>query len=518
MYLHALRAERAGKEFPMFESAVLGRSYPAKEYDEMEKSLRMKLFTAQRESLARKLPVLVLIAGVDGTGRGAVANMLSEWMDAKSIRNHVFWMQTDEERCRPAAWKYWTKLPGQGEWGVFTGGWYGGPIRQFCCGGMEEERFNILMHRWARLEQALAASGTIIVKLWLHLSKKAHKERRKERLNHQEVHHFTPYDKKSAKDYDSLIAAAAKAITLTDRVEAPWTIIDAYDANFRNASVARTIITAIENALAEKAAQEDAQAPLPIVENEGQISALDAIDLSQTCERGAYRKELAQLQADIYELTYKAYKKGISSTLLFEGWDAAGKGGAIRRLTAGVDARITRVIPISAPTDEELAHHYLWRFWRHVPRAGFVTVYDRSWYGRVLVERVEKLAPPAAWKRAYAEINDFEEQLQENNNVVLKYWLHISPEEQLRRFKEREEIPWKNYKITPDDWRNRERWDDYAAAADEMFVRTSTEYAPWHIIPAEDKKYARLEVLRIYKQALMAALDEKKKEGAKKKG
>jgi len=173
----------------------------------------------------------------------------------------------------------------------------------------------------------------------------------------------------------------------------------------------------------------------------GQISALDTIDLSRTCERGVYKKELAELQSELYDLTYKAYKKGISSTILFEGWDAAGKGGAIRRLTAGIDARITRVIPVSAPTDEELAHNYLWRFWRHIPRAGFVTIYDRSWYGRVLVERVEKLTQPEDWKRAYAELNDFEEQLQEHNNILLKFWLHISPDEQLRRFKEREEIP-----------------------------------------------------------------------------
>lgn len=502
----------------MFESAVLGRSYPAKEYKDMEQDLRIKLFNAQRASLEHKLPVLVLIAGVDGTGRGAVANLLSEWMDAKSIRNHVFWLPTDEERCRPAAWKYWTKLPGYGEWGVFIGGWYGAAIRQLCCGDMQEDRFNVLMRRWARLEEELAASGTVIIKLWLHLSKKAHKDRLNERLKHQEVHHFTPYDKKSAKNYDGLVKAAAKAITLTDRVDAPWTIIDAYDPHFRNASVARAIISAIENAIAVKAAREDVSVPLPAAETEGEIATLDAIDLSPKCERDAYKKELEQLQADIYDLTYKAYKKGISSTILFEGWDAAGKGGAIRRLTGGVDARITRVIPISAPTDEELAHHYLWRFWRHVPRAGFVTIYDRSWYGRVLVERVEKLASPLAWKRAYAEINDFEEQLQEKNNIVLKYWLHISPEEQLRRFKEREDTPWKNYKITQDDWRNREKWKEYAVAADEMFARTSTEYAPWHIIPAEDKKYARLEVLRIYKKALITALDRKKKDASEKKG
>ena len=496
----------------MFESAALGRSYPAKEYAALENDLRMKLFKAQGTCIEHKLPVLITIAGVDGSGRGAVANMLSEWMDAKTIRNHVFWMQTDEERTRPEAWQFWNKLPAGGEIGVFLGGWYGGTIRRFCCGDIGEREFNASMERWRRLEHKLASSGTVIVKLWLHLGKKVQKARLKDRLKHQEIHHFTPYDKKSAENYDGLVSAAAKAITLTDRVDAPWTVIDAYDGNFRNASVARAIIAAVEAAVAVKRQNAVPVVPTKASEEEiGQISALDASDLSRTCERGVYKKELAELQSELYDLTYKAYKKGISSTILFEGWDAAGKGGAIRRLTAGIDARITRVIPVSAPTDEELAHNYLWRFWRHIPRAGFVTIYDRSWYGRVLVERVEKLTQPEDWKRAYAELNDFEEQLQEHNNILLKFWLHISPDEQLRRFKEREEIPWKNYKITPDDWRNREKWPAYVEAADEMFLRTSTEYAPWHIIPAEDKKCARLDVIRIYRDALRKALEQKKK-------
>ncbi len=496
----------------MFESAALGRSYPAKEYAALENDLRMKLFKAQGTCIEHKLPVLITIAGVDGSGRGAVANMLSEWMDAKTIRNHVFWMQTDEERTRPEAWQFWNKLPAGGEIGVFLGGWYGGTIRRFCCGDIGEREFNASMERWRRLEHTLASSRTVIVKLWLHLGKKVQKARLKDRLKHQEIHHFTPYDKKSAENYDGLVSAAAKAITLTDRVDAPWTVIDAYDGNFRNASVARAIIAAVEAAVAVKRQNAVPVAPTKASEEEiGQISALDAIDLSRTCERGVYKKELAELQSELYDLTYKAYKKGISSTILFEGWDAAGKGGAIRRLTAGIDARITRVIPVSAPTDEELAHNYLWRFWRHIPRAGFVTIYDRSWYGRVLVERVEKLTQPEDWKRAYAELNDFEEQLQEHNNILLKFWLHISPDEQLRRFKEREEIPWKNYKITPDDWRNREKWPAYVEAADERFLRTSTEYAPWHIIPAEDKKCARLDVIRIYRDALRKALEQKKK-------
>lgn len=508
----------------MFENVALGRHCSDKEYAELAPQLRMRLFEAQRQCKEHGIPLLITIAGIDGSGRGGVVNLLSEWMDSKFVRNHVFWMETDEERERPVDWRYWRCLPAEGSAGVFVGGWYDPALRMLCCGELKEHEFNAHMHHWRGLEASLADSGMALVKIWLHLDKKTHDRRLKKRLEQKDIHHFTPYDKKTAENYDGLVSAASKAITLTDRADAPWTIVDASDANYRNLSVVRAVISAVERAvaakdarqtrvLAERAAEEGAAAE-PVA-REGMISTLDAIDLSVTANHDMYKKELAALQLELRDLTFQTYKKGISSTLLFEGWDAAGKGGAIRRLLAGVDARIAQVIPISAPTDEERTHHYLWRFWRHIPRAGFVTVYDRSWYGRVLVERVEKLTPREDWSRAYAEINLFEAQLMARNNILLKFWLHISPDEQLRRFKEREKVPWKQYKITAEDWRNREKWPAYVRAADEMFLRTSTEYAPWRIIAAEDKKFARLSVLRAYRDALRAALQRAKEEGKK---
>ena len=424
--------------------------------------------------------------------------------DVFGIRNHTFWLETDEEKKRPEAWRYWRALPGKGEMAVFFGGWYSEPVRKFCCGGLDENDFNRRMQRWARLERALAASGTLIVKFWLHIGKKAHKERLVQRLKHKGHRSFTPYDKKSEENYDALVSAAAKAITITDRAYAPWTLIDAFDANFRNVAVTRALTAALSSAVAaRKTLVQDAPVVTTQVCPEGSggperddaaaFSALDAVDLGNAREHSEYKKKLAALQEDIYALTYKAWKHGISSTLVFEGWDAAGKGGAIRRLTAGMDARIVRVIPISAPTDEELAHHYLWRFWRHVPMAGFVTVYDRSWYGRVLVERVEGLTPSADWKRAYAEINDFEAQLREPHNIVVKYWLHISREEQLRA----KWLRHKQYKITGQDWRNRENSRLLHGGAEEMFARTSAGEAPWHIVPAEVKICPSLDVLHL---------------------
>ncbi len=562
----------------MFDTVVLGRSCPKKEYETYAPHMRMKLFQAQRICRDRKIPLLIIISGVDGAGRGAVMNLLSEWMDGKFLHNFVFWQPTDDERERPLEWRFWRCLPGKGETSVFFDGWYGSTMRQHCCGELDAKEFLSRMYEFKGLEESLALSGMAIVKIWLHLDRKTHDKRLKNRLEHKTLRHFTPYDKKTSGNYDALVAAASQGITLTDRNYAPWTIIDAADANFRNLAVAKAIVDTVNRVLpiqkareaglkiAAKAEEKLEQASLSFASPEAHqvgeaadatavqdqkdpkkgkdqkdgfdnahaadtayvptqtgtgmqpierrgflatvpLTTLEAIDLSPTIAQDEYKKELKKLQEELQDLTYQAYKNHISSTLIFEGMDAAGKGGTIRRLLAGVDARISRVIPISSPSDEELAHHYLWRFWRHIPRSGFVTIYDRSWYGRVLVERVEELTPRRDWSRAYEEINHFEHQLTKNNNILLKFWLHISSEEELRRFKERENTPWKRYKITPEDWRNREKWDQYLVAADEMFLRTSTAYAPWHILSAEDKKYARVTALKIWRDALVRALE-----------
>jgi len=233
---------------------------------------------------------------------------------------------------------------------------------------------------------------------------------------------------------------------------------------------------------------------------------LAEVDLAKDLERPEYKAELAKYQDRLHKLTRKAEENGISSLLVFEGWDAAGKGGVIRRITQAMAVRNFRIVPFGAPTDEERAHHYLWRFWRHLPQAGRMLIYDRSWYGRVLVERVEGFASEAEWQRAYSEINDFEDLLVEHGIVLLKFWLHIDPQEQLARFKAREQTPYKKYKITDEDYRNREKWEDYAIAINDMVALTSTRQAPWHLVPANSKRYARVDVLKTVCSALKKAL------------
>ena len=286
-------------------------------------------------------------------------------------------------------------------------------------------------------------------------------------------------------------------------------MVEAQDRRYRDLTIGKTLLHAIRSRLSETIPEEPPSTlgtvDLPDVAS-AQITLLDQLDMTQSLERDDYRAELNRLQQEINELAWQAYKHKRTTVVVFEGVDAGGKGGAIRRIPSAIDARLYRSISVAAPTDEEKAHHYLWRFWRHIPRAGYLCFYDRSWYGRVLVERVEGFAKDAEWQRAYAEINQFEEQLVESGVILLKFWLQVSQEEQLRRFEERESVPYKRYKITDEDWRNREKWPQYKVAINEMVARTSTESATWTLVEGDDKQFARVKVLRTLCDGLKAGL------------
>lgn len=482
----------------MFELVEMEKTLPKDDYDKRISDLRQRLFFAQLETKKLNIPIIILIAGVDGAGRGEIINLISEFLDTRYIKTHTFWGETDEVRERPPFWRYWMALPSAGNISVLFGGWYENPIFDLAFGKIDDDQFERRMQRRVRFERTLFNNGAYLVKFWLHLSKKGQKKKVKRIFLEydKDVAHFR-VNKKNVKHYKEIVTAAGKAIRLTERIEAPWVLIDAYDWRYRNISVVETLVNLFENAIKRKK---------ELIKNGKEIisgsisynypSILDNIDLTLKIDKEDYEGKLQKLQLKLWGLTWKANQQKISTIVVFEGWDAAGKGGCIRRITKGIDSRLYQVIQVSAPTDEEKAHHYLWRFWRHVPRFGFVTIYDRSWYGRVLVERVENFATSEEWGRAYSEINDFEEQLTQHGRIVIfKFWLHISKDEQLKRFKERESNPLKQYKISEEDWRNREKWDIYKDAVDDMVAKTSTDIAPWHIIPAEDKYYARIKVL-----------------------
>jgi polyphosphate:AMP phosphotransferase len=394
--------------------------------------------------------------------------------------------------------------------GILFGSWYSQPIVQRVLRHIKGGRFDALLDRVAFFEKMLVDDGALMIKLWLHLSKKAQRKRLIQLEEDPKTRwRVLPTDWEYYQLYSKFITVSERAIRHTDAGYAPWHLIDAGDRRYRDLTAGRIILDAIKQRLtapvAAKAPASPAALP-PAATEKGQLTILKHVDLSQRLSEKEYDQRLEKYQGRLTKLAWAAYRKKVSTVAVFEGWDAAGKGGAIRRITAAIDPRLYRVVPIAAPTDEERARHYLWRFWRHLPRSGMTTVYDRSWYGRVLVERVEGFATEDEWKRAYLEINDFEEQLTESGIVVCKFWLHISKDEQLRRFKERQKIAFKQYKITDEDWRNREKWGAYETAVNDMVTHTSTTFAPWTLVAGNDKKVARVQVLKTVCDALEKAL------------
>ena len=478
----------------MFETAELGRTLDKATYDKKVPKLRTELLALQERAREARLPVFVLINGVDGAGKGETVNLLHEWMDPRFLTTCAFGAPTDEERARPEWWRYWRALAPKGRVGIYFGNWYTDPIVERALRKIGNDRFETALARIKSVERALVDDGALLVKLWFHLSKKAQKRVYRElRSSKRTRWRVTEQDLKNQKSYDRFRDISERALRETSTGFAPWTIIEAEDARYRNLAVGETLAAAIRERLDKKPSPRPSEEQRPPPTDGRTI--LDTVDNSQKVTDKRYDKQLGELQGRLHGAFERLKEQGRSAIAVFEGWDAAGKGGAIRRITSALDARYYRIIPIAAPTDEERAQHYLWRFWRHLPGAGKVTIYDRSWYGRVLVERVEGFASEDEWQRAYNEINEFEEQLGEHGTVIAKLWLHIDPREQLKRFHEREKTSFKKFKITQEDYRNRGKASHYVHAVHDMVERTSTDVAPWHLVAANDKRFARLDVL-----------------------
>lgn len=529
----------------MFQTAELGQKVAKEDFDRISQDLRTELLTLQNDLRKCDFPVILVFAGVDGGGKSETVNLLNEWMDPRWIVTRAYSQPSDEESERPFYWRFWRDLPPKGQIGLFLSSWYSNPINSYLAKKISQAEFDSQLDRILSFEKTLADDGALILKFWLHLSKSAQKRRlkslEKDALQSWRV---CKQDWKNWKNYDSFIGAAERALGKTSTGHAPWEIVEGEDARFRGLTVLTKVRDAIQKHMADRtakrkfaaeqkaAAQAKREAELAEVRGkvktlkkkaeeasgkgkgktkaakveqtvaltaQGKVqpkTVLSALDMNAKYEKKEYGLALKKARADLALLFREAKARGISTLLVFEGWDAAGKGGAIRRLTASLDARDYRVTPIAAPTDEERAQHYLWRFWRHIPRAGRLTVFDRSWYGRVLVERIEGFARDEEWQRAFSEINDFEEQITQHGTVLVKFWVHITKEEQYRRFKERETIAYKKWKLTDEDWRNRAQWEQYETAVNEMVERTSTRTAPWVLVEGNDKGYARVKIIQ----------------------
>ena len=508
----------------MFRTAELGRKVVKSEYHEQVPVLRSELVEIQqRLRREAEFPVILVFAGVDGAGKSETINLLNEWMDPRWLITRAYGAPSDEMAERPEYWRYWRDLPPKGHIGLFLSCWYSRPVLDRVYERTSEAEFDEALDHVIAFERALAEDGALIVKFWMHLGKDAQKRRLKAlekdpltrwRVSETDWQHWHMYDR--------FIAAAERVIMRTSTGRARWHLIEGEDKRYRGLTAGARLHREIAKHFDEFAALKTALSDLhekraaePAVRSGGggtvvplpRTTVLHSLDMSQSMDKKRYGELLEKYRGDLNQSVRRAKELGISTALVFEGWDAAGKGGAIRRLVAGLDARDCQVIAIGAPSDEERAQHYLWRFWRHLPRAGRVIVFDRSWYGRVLVERVEGLAVEPQWRRAYLEINDFEDQLIRHGMVLCKFWLHITKDEQLARFREREQVDYKRWKLTDEDWRNRERWDDYEAAVNDMVERTSTLQAPWTLVEANDKRFARIKVLKTACRALQAGID-----------
>ncbi len=489
-----LCSRSAGYTSFMFESAELAPAVDDATYEKKVPALREALLSAQAAVLQRKeFPVIVLISGFEAAGKGDTLRVIHQWMDPRYVRASAF----DDPNCieveHPGMWRFWRALPRAGTTGVLLGAWYREAIYGRVYRGEKRAQLEQRIQAIARFEQMLADEGALVVKLWLHLSKSQQRAKLEELDSNKRTRwRVKPSDWRNHEHYSEFRAVDEEILRKTNTGDAPWIIVGSDDANYRRLTVGHALLDAMRARLAKP---EDRRVKKPPVVRGAGTKLFRELDMKASLEKRDYEKRLAQAQGEIAIASRRAAKKKRAIVLVFEGPDAAGKGGTIARVTDPLDARRYRVNAVAAPSEEERSFPYLWRFWTKIPRDGEIAIFDRSWYGRTLVERVEGFASDAAWKRAYGEINDFEEALVAHGAIVLKFWLHITEAEQLRRFRERQKAGYKRYKITPEDWRNRKRWGAYEQAASDTFDATSTHDAPWTIVPANDKRLARVTVL-----------------------
>jgi len=519
LQLNPLVLLTSGREPLMFESAEIDHAIDKDTYDAEVTALREALLEAQFElQQQRRFPVIILINGIEGAGKGETIKVLNEWMDPRLIEVRTFDQQTDEELARPPAWRYWRMLPAKGRMGIFFGNWYSQMLQGRVHGEFKDPRLDQAINGAERLEKMLCDEGALIFKFWFHLSKKQMKARLKA-LADDPLHSWriSPLDWQQSQTYDRFVKYGERVLRRTSRDYAPWHVIAGADAHYRNLAVGRILLEGLRGALQRPTIHPEKVSAAPVFPSVDQVNLLDSLDLTLHLDKEDYEEQLITEQARFSGLMRDKRMRRHALVAVFEGNDAAGKGGAIRRVAAALDPRQYSIVPIAAPTEEERAQPYLWRFWRHLPARGKFTVFDRSWYGRVLVERIEGFCSPADWLRAYSEINDFEEQVTDACVIVVKFWLSIDKQTQLERFQEREQTPFKRFKITEDDWRNREKWDDYRAAVGDMVDRTSTEIAPWTLVEANDKRWARVKVLRTINRALEEAFEKSDRHERKKR-
>jgi polyphosphate:AMP phosphotransferase len=489
----------------MLHEVLSGRRLTKLEYGRELPKLQDRLLDAQFELRKdRARAVAFIITGIPGAGRSEVVNDLLGWLDPKFVAAYGFREPNDVERQKPPLWRYWRVMPPRGRTAILHAGWYGEFLRESVLHpARPAELVRRDVERIRSLERMLVADGVAIVKVHLHIGPELQR-RRLQKLSADKLTRWrvTSEDLWLARHYRRVERVLERCLKATEQPAARWHLVDGTDRQHRALEVGRVLLAGLEGRIGRAA-------PVTLAASGPRTirAALSGGHRGPRVAEEDYDRELEALQGRLALLSRRNRFAKRAVVVAFEGMDAAGKGGAIRHITAALDARQYRVVPISAPSPEEIAHPYLWRFWLHLPPRGDYTIFDRSWYGRVLVERVRGFAARPDWRRAYAEINEFERQLTEQNVVVAKFWMSVSRAEQLARFEDRDRNPLKRFKVDPEDWTNRAHWAAYQRAAGDMLALTNNRYAPWHVVPADDKRYARLLVLRRLCERIESALD-----------
>ena len=455
-----------------------------------------RLLALQQEIRSLKIPVVILLEGWDAAGKGLMAGELLEGLDPRGYQVYVP-ERIHKEPGLPPLHRYWVRMPRQGTLSLFIGSWY-----HDICARLVSQEGSLPSDPWTsiiQMERMLCCDGVLLLKFFLHIPQKEQKRRLKAMEEKKATRQLvSKADWKQNEHYDLWQAVYNGMLSATGDSGAPWHVLRGDEKCACKQQMYEIVTAEFERVIAErKAGQRPWDVPaLPGVESSKTLCMpfLSDIDPDQPLP-GDYKALLKERQKTLRRLQYEVYRHGLSMVLVFEGWDAAGKGGSIRRLTSALDPRGFTVVPIASPTAEEKEHHHLWRFWRTLPSSGNITIFDRSWYGRVMVERLEGYCTQAQWRRAYEEMNLFEKDLTSQGTIVRKFWLQIDQDEQLRRFNDRQNTPEKAWKLTDEDWRNREKWPQYEEAVNHMLQKTSTAAAPWVVIEANNKHYARIKVL-----------------------
>lgn len=501
----------------MLSTLDLSRKLDKETYKEQLEDLMRQLRSLQKSCWEEKIPVIIVLEGWAAAGKGTLLKKIVNYMDPRGFSVNPTFAANEQERLYPILWRFWQKLPPKGSLGFFYHSWYTNCLEERLFDRLPPAQMPLVMRDINAFERQLTEDGAAIAKFWIHLSKKELKKRlKKYEADELEVWRIRPEDWQQQKRYHEYSALVEEMLTYTSTGFAPWTLVEGDCERWARVKVLSQLVAVIVQALDQKRARAHIQQIEPTSPQRQLLPTepdfLAKVDLSSHLVKEDYREQLREVQIEFRKLQGKIYQEKVPVIALFEGWDAAGKGGAIKRLTDTLDPRSYEVNTFGAPTEEEAKFHYLWRFWRRLPPGGKIGIFDRSWYGRVMVERVEGFAKEMEWLRAYREINEFEAELTTEGYVVVKFFLHISPEEQLARFEERQNNPFKRYKLTDEDWRNREKWSLYDVAVNQMIARTSTPAAPWTVIPANDKYFARVEVIRTVVEAVKTELKRRGKD------